>query len=188
MLAEIQERKTYHRNTYEDYAKLPDYPRYELLSGEFIMSPAPGLDHQGISIELSYRLLDYLHKHKIGRVYAAPVDVIFDKWNVCQPDLIFVSNERASILAPAGVFGAPDLVMELLSPSSSYYDLTKKKELYERFGVKEYWIVDPMEHAIDIFANRNGAFALTFSGRGTGQAPSEVLPGFVVEIGELFAR
>jgi Uma2 family endonuclease len=116
------------------------------------------------------------------------VDVIFDRWNVYQPDLIFVSNERASILSSAGVLGAPDLTIELLSPSTSYYDLTKKKDLYERFGVKEYWIVDPIEHSIDIFANRNGVFELTFSGRKQGHAPSDVLPGFIVEIEELFAR
>ncbi len=188
MLAEIQERKTRERYTYEDYAKLPDYPRYELIDGEFILTPSPGTDHQGVSFELSGMLRDFLRKHKIGRAFAAPMDVVFDKWNVCQPDLLFVSNERASIITSAAVRGAPDMVMELLSPSNSYYDVTKKKDLYERFGVKEYWIVDPMEHSIDIFANKNGTFALVFSGRGTGQAPSEVLPEFVVEIVELFAQ
>jgi Uma2 family endonuclease len=188
MLAEIQERKTRERKTYEDYAKLPDYPRYELIDGEFILTPSPNFDHQGVSFELTYLLAEYLRKHKIGRAVAAPMDVIFDQWNVYQPDLLFVSNERASIIKSGRVFGAPDLVMELLSPSNSYYDLTKKKELYEQFGVKEYWIVDPMEHSIDIFANRDGAFALIFSGRGKGHAPSEVMPGFIVDIEELFVR
>ena len=116
------------------------------------------------------------------------MDVIFDKWNVCQPDLLFVSNERASIITPSAVCGAPDMVMELLSPSNSYYDLTKKKELYERFGVKEYWIVDPTEHSIDILSNRNGKFELVFSGHNKGQATSEVMPGFIVDIEGLFAR
>jgi Uma2 family endonuclease len=188
MLLEIEKRKTRERNTYEDYARLPDYPRYELIDGEFILTPAPSLDHQDISFELTIRLGLYLRKHKIGRAFAAPVDVIFDKWNVCQPDLIFVSNERASILTSAGVLGAPDLTIELLSPSTGFYDLTKKKDLYERFGVKEYWIVDPLQGSIDIFANRNGTFELIFSGRGKGEAASEVLPGFKVSIEELFAR
>jgi Uma2 family endonuclease len=188
MLLEIEKRKTRERKTYEDYAKLPDYPRYELIDGGFIMTPAPSLDHQGVSFELNTMLGLYLRKHKIGRAFAAPTDVIFDKWNVCQPDFIFVSNERASILSSAGVLGAPDLAIELLSPSTGYYDLTKKKDLYERFGVKEYWIIDPLEHSIDIFANRNGTFELIFSGRGNSEAMSEVLPGFTVEIEELFAR
>ncbi len=188
MLAEIQDRKTLYRKTYEDYTKLPDYPRYELIDGEFILTPSPTFDHQGVSFELSYLLAEYLRRNKIGRAVAAPMDVIFDQWNVCQPDLLFVSNEQASIIKSGRVFGAPDLVMELLSPSNSYLDLTKKKELYERFGVNEYWIVDPMEHSIDIFSNRNGTFELSFSGRGNGKAPSEVLPGFIVNIEELFAR
>ena len=188
MLLELEKRKTRERKTYEDYAKLPDYPRYELIDGEFIVTPSPSEDHQDVSIELSYRLIGYLREHKIGRAYAAPFDVIFDKWNVCQPDLLFVSNEHASIISSAGVLGAPDLTIELLSPSTEKYDLTKKKNLYERFGVKEYWTIDPLEHSIDIFANRNGAFELIFSGRGKGEAASDVLPGFTVEIEELFAR
>jgi Uma2 family endonuclease len=132
--------------------------------------------------------LAYLRKHKIGRAYAAPFDVIFDRWNVCQPDLLFVSNDRASIISSAGVLGAPDLTMELLSPSTEKYDLTKKKDLYERFGAKEYWIVNPMDHSIEIFANGNGAFELIFSGHGKGEAMSEVMPGFSVNIEELLSR
>jgi Uma2 family endonuclease len=107
----------------------------------------------------------------------------------CLPARPLICLKRTrSIITPSAVRGTPDLVMELLSPSNSYYDLTKKKELYEPFGVKEYWIVDPMEHSIDIFANKNGVFELAFSGRGNGQAPWEVLPGFIVGIEELFAR
>src|ERR1017187_5164445 len=99
MLLELEDRKTRELKTYEDYAKLPDYPRYELIDGEFIVTPSPSLDHQDVSFELSYRLAEYLRKNKIGRAFAAPFDVIFDKWNVCQPDLLFVSNERSSILS-----------------------------------------------------------------------------------------
>ena len=188
MLAEIQEKITRERKTYEDYLTLPDYPRYELLNGEFIVTPSPSLEHQGVSFDLSIRIGEYLRKHKIGRAYAAPMDVILDKWNVCQPNLFFVSSERASILSSAAVLGAPDLVIELLSPTTSYYDRTKKKNLYERFGVREYWIIDSDDRSIKIFANRSGAFQLTFSASDAGEATSEVLPGFSVKIEELFAR
>lgn len=186
MLAEIEEKVLRSRKTYEDYLELPDYPRYELLNGEFIVTPSPGTDHQGISFDLSYRIMDYLRKHKIGRAFAAPMDVVFDRWNVCQPDLLFVSNERASIITSAAIMGAPDLVMEILSPSTQYYDLTKKKELYERFGVREYWIVDTIPHSVTIFANQNGRFQEKVSGSGGKIAHSEVLPGFSVKVEELF--
>ena len=188
MLFEIEDRKIRTRNTYEDYAKLPDYSRYELIDGEFIVTPSPAEEHQDVSFELTLRLGLFLREHKIGRAYAAPFVVIFDRWNVCQPNLLFVSNERASIISSAGVLGAPDLTMELLSHSTEKYDLTKKKDLYERFGVREYWIFNPLEHSIDILANRNGSFELIFSGRGKGVAVSEVRPGFAVDIEKLFAR
>ncbi len=188
MLAVLDEKVTRARKTYEDYLQIPDYPRYELLDGEFIVTPSPSSDHQGVSFELSFLLAEYLRKHKIGRAFAAPMDVVFDRWNVCQPDLLFVSNERARVITPAAIMGAPDLVMELLSPTTQYYDLTKKKELYERFGVLEYWIVDTIAHSITIFSNRNGKFQQTFSGSGSEAAQSEVLPGFSVAVEELFKR
>jgi Putative restriction endonuclease len=99
------------------------------------------------------------------------MDVVFDKWNVFQTDLLFVSNEHASIITPAAVRGTPDLVMELLSPSNGYYDLTKKKELYERFGVKEYLIVDPMEHSIDILQIETARSNSHFPGATTVRLP-----------------
>lgn len=186
MLAEIEENVRRARKTYEDYRELPDYPRYELFDGEFIVTPSPGTDHQGISFELSIRIGEYLRKHKIGRAFAAPMDVVFDRWNVCQPDLLFVSNERAAIITPAAIMGTPDLVMELLSPSTQYYDLTKKKELYERFGVREYWIIDTIHHTITIFLNKDGTFQQTFAGSGSEEAVSEVLSGFIVKAQDLF--
>lgn len=149
------------------------------------MTPSPGTDHQGISFELSLRLGEHLRKHKCGRAFAAPMDVVFDRWNVCQPDLLFVSNEHASIIKGT-IMGAPDLVMEILSPSTQYYDLTKKKELYERFGVREYWIVNTVERTITIFSNRDGTFQQVFAGSGSAEASSEVLPGFSVKVEELF--
>ena len=183
MQAEVQERKTY-----EDYLNTPEGERYQLIEGELILTPSPSFQHQEVSFILSGMVRDFLVRKKIGRAVAAPMDVVFDDDNVLQPDLVFVSKARESIITIAGILGAPDLVVEILSPSTGRYDLQEKKRIYERFGVMEYWIIDPMQETLQILVSRDHQFEQAFSGQRSGRAKSEVLPGFSVELEELFMR
>src|SRR5262249_7140524 len=130
--------------TYEDYLQLPeDGKRHELIDGEHYVTPTPIRKHQAISFNLTGALWSYLQQHAVGRVFAAPFDVIFSNFDVVEPDLLFISNERlAQIETSPWVKGAPDLVVEIGSPGTRKRDETIKKRLYERFGVKEYWIID----------------------------------------------
>ncbi len=115
------------------------------------MSPVPNLFHQDIMRNLAALLNDYLKKTPIGKFYFAPCDVYLDDLNVVQPDLLFVSKARSSILQSDGVRGAPDLVIEILSPSTARLDLESKRNVYARSGVIEMWIVVPETRQIQIY-------------------------------------
>ena len=129
--------------TYVDYLKTADDERYELLNGELVMSPSSRERHQYILGRLFLRLGTFIYGRNLGKVYCSPFDVVLSDTDVVQPDLLFVSNGRESIITPENVQGAPDLVVEILSPATAARDRTLKLDLYARHGVQEYWIVDP---------------------------------------------
>ncbi|MFN2458567.1 MAG: Uma2 family endonuclease [Chitinophagaceae bacterium] len=146
------------KKTVQDYLQLPEGAPYQLLNGELVMSPSPGREHQKVGGAI-YRLISNLCvERKIGEVYYAPFDVYLDEENVVQPDICFFSNERLSELSDRGAEAAPDIVIELLSPSNAYYDLRYKLDLYEKHGVKEYFIVDPEDNIVIAYANQNNKF------------------------------
>jgi len=126
-------------------------PRYELIEGELLMAPAPNRFHQDISLNLEMILWSYVKKHQIGKIYHAPFDVYLDEINVVQPDIVFVSNKKADVLTDAGAEGAPDLVIEILSPSTMRRDRDTKRKVYARTGVEELWLIDPEKRRIEIF-------------------------------------
>ena len=180
----IPEKKSY---TYEDYARLPEGSPYQLIGGELIMVPAPLPYHQKVSKRLEYLLYEYAElKQKLGEVYYAPIDVYLEEEETYQPDIIFISNERLEIIKEDKIEGSPDIVIEILSPSTAYYDLVHKKEIYARHGVKEYWIVDPMEKKIEVYENKNGEFALFKKAEKTERISSIIIDGFEVELDAIF--
>jgi Uma2 family endonuclease len=137
--------------TVENYKLLPETgPRYQLIQGDLYMAPAPNRFHQEISRNLQYELHSYLKRNPIGKLFNAPFDLYLDEINVFQPDLIIVLNERLGILTEAGAEGAPELVIEILSPKTRRLDLVNKKQEYARAGVKELWIIDPEPRTIMI--------------------------------------
>jgi Uma2 family endonuclease len=159
--------------------------RYEIIDGiRYDCSPSPTLKHQ----LLVTQLWNELHGtcHATGTIIVAPMDVHFDENNVVQPDLIYVTNENASILKTR-IEGVPDLLIEILSPSTGEHDKVRKKALYERFGVPEYWIVDIHHRTIDQFALRDGAYALERTYDSTGTVLSERFPCVAVQTGKLFS-
>ena len=178
--------KVKNKFTYEDYRNTPDDVRYELLDGELIMVPAPNMAHQGISTIL-LRLIDTLvYLRKLGKVFHAPTDVVFSDTDTVQPDLIFVSNERSHIITEDNIRGAPDLVIEILSPSTAGRDRTFKRTLYERNGVKEYWMVDPSARNITVLLLGQDGYELAGI-YGEGQTlTSPTLPGFSLNLDDIF--
>lgn len=137
--------------TVENYKLLPETgPRYQLIEGDLYMAPAPNRYHQDISRNLEYILLEYLDDHPIGALYHAPFDVFLDETNVFQPDILFVSNQRRHILTDAGAEGAPDFIVEILSPKTAKLDLVNKRRQFARHGVDELWIIDPVEKTVAI--------------------------------------
>lgn len=138
--------------TYEDYLRLPDDgKRYEILEGELFVSPSPITKHQIVSGNLYGILHQHVRKHKLGRVFSAPMDVVLSRTNVVQPDLFFVSNARKKIITETNIQGAPDLVVEILSETSEEQDRVAKKQIYARHGVKEYWLIDPDRETLEVY-------------------------------------
>ncbi|MCY4659647.1 MAG: Uma2 family endonuclease [Acidobacteria bacterium] len=154
--------------TYEDYLTTPADTRYELLDGDLIMVPAPNLKHQKVQRRLGQRLSQFIEEHDPGEFFYAPCDVFLSNSNVVQPDLLFVSQEREDLLSDGEkVRGAPDLVVEILSPSTVDKDRGIKRELYSAYGVTEYWLVDPIAETVAIHRQRGGVLAATHTfGRG----------------------
>lgn len=138
--------------TYNDMlAKLPAESRYEIQNYHLIDMPSPTEKHQDLQFKLTLLLGNHIVSNKLGKFYQAPFDVIFDEGNTVQPDLLFVSNENKEIIKERGVFGAPDLIIEIVSKGSIIRDYVEKKEDYEKFSIKEYWIIDPQNQFIQIF-------------------------------------
>ena len=170
---------------YEDYASLPDDERYELIDGELIAMPSPKEIHQAICGAIFMSVGMFANAMMMGRTYFAPFDVILSDFNVVQPDIIFVSNARSHIIGDY-IHGAPDLVVEILSPSTADYDRTTKRELYERYGVPEYWMVDPYAKTITILRLDADGYT-THAAYGDGDAlSSPTLAGFSMNVSELF--
>jgi Uma2 family endonuclease len=138
--------------TYEEYRHFPDDGmRHEIIDGAHYMSPAPGTDHQSVSRHLQFALYRRIEENGLGYVFDAPTDLQLALTDVVQPDLIVVLSEHREIILPSRIRGVPDLVVEILSPSTTERDLTLKRALYEHHAVPEYWIVNIDERSIQRF-------------------------------------
>lgn len=174
--------------TYEDYLQMPEEQRYELLEGDLRMVPAPGFMHQQVLAKL-YKAVDaYLQRHGLGQVYFAPLDVILDDDSVVQPDLVVILNENVSIIKPEGLRGAPDLVVEVLSPGNAHRDRGVKRRLYGRYGVKEYWLVDPQERTVEVTSLRDGVLETVSLSRAGANVHSPLFPGLTMAVNDLIAQ
>ena len=142
----------------EIWESLPEGTLCQLINNKLIMSPAPLDIHQVILNLINLKVSIFLIKSKIGEVRIAPYDVRFSKQNVFQPDIIFIKNENLDKIDRTGLKGAPDLVIEILSPSTGQLDYNDKKNIYEKYGVKEYFIVDPETKMVDSFILKNDLF------------------------------
>jgi Uma2 family endonuclease len=147
--------------TYDDFVQFPDDGlRHELIDGEHYVTPSPNTQHQSISINLTVLIGSWLERNPIGRLFHAPFDVVFSKFDVVEPDLLYLSNARAAdALTPQHVRGVPELIIEIGFPGTRKRDETIKRRLYERTGVSEYWIVDPEIDTIRVYRREKEEFA-----------------------------
>lgn len=173
--------------TYDDYALLPEGAKYQLIDGEIIEMPTPIVAHQNAVLNLAFEFEKLNRAKKLGRVIVAPMDVFLDIHNTFQPDVMFISNERASIIGTDIVRGAPDLVVEVLSPSTAYYDLRKKMPTYFKYGVKECWIIDVSERAVERYALMNDEPMRISKSIGNERITTPVLPDLTLSAEEIFA-
>jgi len=183
MLA-VEKKKKY---TIEDYNLLEEGAPFQLINYELIMSPSPLLTHQLILGEFYDALKAFVKKQpNKGLIVLPPMDIRFDDGNIYQPDLAYISHDRIAEIAKERIEGAPDLVVEILSPSNAYYDLRQKKDVYEKFRVKEYIIIDPIAQNADLYSLNDKTYSLNQKATKAESLTSVLLPGFVVELSAIF--
>ena len=172
--------------TYREYRNTPEDKRYELINGELLLSPSPKTAHQRLEVKLGAMMHFFVEDARLGEVFFAPFDVYFNETNVVQPDIIFVSSERALIVNDDNIRGAPDLVVEILSPSTANRDRVLKRALYAEHGVREFWIADTDAKTIAVFQLGSEGFELEAI-YGEGQTlTSPTLSGFSVNLDDIF--
>lgn len=171
--------------TIEDYATLPEGAPFELINGKLTFMASPNSTHQDISMNLSALLHFHAKKNKLGKVFAAPMDVYFDKTNVYQPDVLFITEKRKDIIHKF-IQGAPDLIVEIVSPSSQKKDELEKLAAYGKFGVQEYWLIHPEKETITVFFNEDGEMKQREVLEKMGILRSVVVEGFELEVANIF--
>ncbi|MBW0000086.1 MAG: Uma2 family endonuclease [Verrucomicrobia bacterium] len=173
--------------TVEHYRMLPETgPRYQLVNGDLYMSPAPNRYHQVISRNLEFILMQYLEAQPLGELYDAPFDVYLSDVDVFQPDIAIVLNRNRGILTAAGAEGAPDFVVEILSPKTRKLDLEQKRRVYAREGVTELWIIDPDPQTVTVYRFAEDAEHPVMVKRATETLGSPLLPGLAVDLNRVF--
>lgn len=175
--------------TYEAYAAIPDDGhRYEVIDGVLYMTPAPNMAHQAAVVGFTTHLTINVQYAGLGRVYASPVDVLLPfRSNPVQPDIVVVLNANLGIISGKNITGAPDLVVEVLSPGTAGYDRREKQDAYARAGVKEYWVADPYAQTIEVLILEGDSYRSAGVFADESLLPSLVLPDFPVRVEQFFA-
>lgn len=179
---------TTRRLTVEDLERLPEEhegDRQELIDGELVVTPVPLIRHQVISMNLTRSLDQHVRPRNLGMVFYAPTGIQFSRHDLLIPDICFVSRERLGIVGEKTIAAAPDLVIEILSPGTRRRDLTTKRELYARFGVREYWPVDPDKRTVEVLELVGNGFQVV-PAREDGSLQSRVLPGLRLTLEDVF--
>ena len=175
------------RLTYEDYAALPDDGRrYELHEGELSVTPSPGTRHQATLLNLAVILHGHVRTAALGEVFLAPLDCILAQTTIVQPDIVFVDAARRSVISERGIEGAPTLVVEVMSPSTGAIDRRRKLQLYARYDVPYYWIVDPPARTIEAYALARGRYRDAGAISGTTPAALQPFPDLTLDPGGIW--
>jgi Uma2 family endonuclease len=175
--------------TYHDLWRTPeDGNRYEIINGEVYVTPPPLTAHQRVSRNLAMILHRHVTEAKLGEVLYAPVGVVLERPSGVQPDLIFVARERSSIIQEKGVFGAPDLIVEVLSASTAARDRGVKRDLYARAGVEHYWLLDPRKRTVQAFRLEHAIYRLEAEHTGAAAFRPSLFPGLTIRLAAVWAQ
>lgn len=175
--------------TYEDYCALPDDGRrYEILDGELAVTPAPVPNHQEVIANLLAPLHGHVTARGLGKVFPAPIDVILADTSVVQPDLVFVRAERLSLVTARAIEGPPDLVVEVLSPTTEARDRGVKRELYARFGVPQYWLIDTEARRLTAYELAGTTYRQVVERTGTAEFTPTLFPGLTLSLAAIWPR
>ncbi len=162
---------------------------YELIYGRLVKMPPPVTEHQRISRKIEFRMIKFVEGRNLGEIFDAPIGVRFSDEIALQPDIIFISKERMHIIKEKYINGVPDLVVEIISKGTKKRDTKVKKAIYERFGVKEYWIVNPFDRSIEVYVlNEEGKYELYSKAKQKGKVRSSILEGFEIALKEVFCE
>jgi len=173
--------------TYEDYEVLPDDgKRYEILDGELFVTPAPVPKHQDVSRNLVHILNNHVMERGLGRIYYAPIDVILANTTIAQPDILFIAKGRESIITERAVEGPPDLLVEIISPSSRRQDRVVKAALYATFGVRHYWIADPVSRTLETYELDGGGYRLAGTHEGAARFRTALFPELEIDLARVW--
>ncbi len=176
------------RLTYAEYARLPEAGnRYELHEGRLSVVPSPSSKQQIVLGNLFERLHAHARVHQLGRVFAAPIDLILSQETVCQPDLLFVGQANSHFITGRGVEGPPDLVVEILSEGTETRDRREKFQLYFLFGVPENWIIEPEGKRLELYRRATDRYELVRTLRPPDALDSPQFPGLTLQVEELWA-
>jgi Uma2 family endonuclease len=176
------------RLTYDDLETIPQQregDRHELIDGELVVTPSPIPVHQIVSLNLVRQLDQHINAAGLGRLLYAPIDIRFTQDNVLIPDIIFIAQDRLHIIGPKTIDAAPDLVVEILSPGTKQRDLTTKRDLFARFGVQEYWIVDPDARTATVLSLVGKQYQPVSAD--DGMIVSRVMPGLTLSVKDVYA-
>jgi len=174
--------------TYDDYRLLPnDRNRYEVIDGELSVTPAPRPKHQRTSSHLHVILANHILARHLGDIYAAPTDLILTPTTVVQPDLIFVGNDRRHIVTERAIEGPPTLLIEILSPATHQTDRLTKAQLYARYQVPHYWLVDPDQRTLEAYELARDHYNLVASAQNVDVFTPSLFPGLSIQLGDLWA-
>ena len=174
--------------TYADYARFPDDGlRHEIIQGGHYVTPSPVTQHQRILGNLHYLFRSHLDAHPGGEAFMSPFDVLLSDINVFVPDLIYVSAERSRFITSKNLQGAPDLAIEILSPTTRSRDERLKRDVYERAGVKEYWLVDPGRDVVDAYRRAGGGFLALIRYEKAQVLTTLLLPGLELPLDKILA-
>jgi Uma2 family endonuclease len=172
--------------TIEEYDALEEGAPYELIGGKLVMTPSPTPEHQYLLTNLLLRLGNFVQQHRLGLLLPAPIDVRLTKKDVFQPDLIFIRRDRLSQVTKKSLNVVPDLVVEVLSPSTAYKDFTRKSEMYCAHGVEEYWIIDPGAQTIEVRIKRGDLYQIEAFLHTSDTLQSAMFPGFAMKVEDIF--
>lgn len=183
----IQKRQNW---TYDDYVTLPDDLNiYEVIDGELFMSPAPTTKHQIVSMNMERKLDNYVKKQDAGIILHAPIDVLLSPHTIVQPDIIFISKGNMSIITEKNIQGSPDLIIEILSPSTIRRDRIIKMKVYAKYHIKNLWLIDPDNQTLEVFElDKEMTYRLVSGIAYDEECRLSLFPDLTISLNELWIR